>query len=125
MRKENISVDHIGIFVDDMQASIAFYRDNLGGMPGEILELTPTLSIVHLVWGTFDLELIKDKNTVARHHDEMNHVCFHSDNPAETRIRMQKLGLEMEGELQDNDDVTFFFFRGLDGERIEIMRRNR
>ncbi|QRN86755.1 VOC family protein [Clostridia bacterium] len=116
---------HVGIFVDDLSVSAKFYQEVLGGSLQEKLVLAKDLIIQHVLFGDFDIELVKQAGMVPTCDGPVNHLCFHANDAKAEYDRIVSGGYEIDEELEDNDDVAYFFFRGPNKERIEIMQRKR
>jgi catechol 2,3-dioxygenase-like lactoylglutathione lyase family enzyme len=114
---------HVGLFVADLELSVAFYRDNLGGVPQEALVLAEDFIIQHVLFDGFDLELVKQPGPVSSCDGPLNHLCFDTDDASAEYESLQAAGYEIDEELVDNEFVAYFFFRGPDHERIEMMQR--
>jgi catechol 2,3-dioxygenase-like lactoylglutathione lyase family enzyme len=109
---------HVGLFVADLELSVAFYRDNLGGVPQEALVLAEDFIIQHVLF-----ELVKQPGPVSSCDGPLNHLCFDTDDASAEYESLQAAGYEIDEELVDNEFVAYFFFRGPDHERIEMMQR--
>ena len=114
---------HVGLFVDDLERSAAFYGDMLGGNLQEALVLSEDLTIQHVLFDGFDLELVKQSQPVAACDGRVNHLCFDTEDAVGEYERLKSAGYAIDQELEDNEFVAYFFFRGPDGERIEMMQR--
>lgn len=116
---------HVGIFVDDLTVSAKFYHEVLGGTIQNELVLGEDLIIQHVLFGDFDIEMVKQAGAVQNCDGPVNHLCFHTSDARAEYDRIVSGGYEIDQKLEDNDDVAYFFFRGPNKERIEIMQRKR
>ena len=115
---------HVGVFTDDLARSAAFYRDVLGGKAMEPLVLSEELTIQHVLFDGVDIELVLQKDAIEACDGRVNHLCFETDDAREVYQTIRQAGYTIDKELVENPDVSYFFFRGPDQERIEIMQRN-
>ena len=114
---------HVGLYVEDLERSVAFYRDYLGGIPQEKLIFAEVYFIQHMLFDGFDLELVKQSEPLSSCDGPLNHLCFDTDDASTEYERLQAAGYEIDEELVDNEFEAYFFFRGPDHERIEMMQQ--
>ena len=96
-------IHHIAVVVDDLEASLGFYRDILGLSAGPVVPIpTDRVSIAFLPVGESKVELVQptdDTTGVARflasRGEGFHHVCFEVANLAETLLRLEIDGIEL------------------------------
>ncbi|WP_139490390.1 VOC family protein [Brevibacillus dissolubilis] len=120
-------LEHVGIMVRDIEASIAFYTNVIG------MELKGTLDhtngVIKLAFLGFkghnetELELIQGYNSDLPEEGKVHHIALTVDDLEEEIERIKELGVE----LIDSEITTlpngarYFFFRGPDREWIEFF----
>ena len=122
-----IGLAHIGVFVSDLDRTIKFYTDNLGFEVDGIDDLGGTkLGFVHN--GNCLIEFVCPEvysNPPTR--GIVDHICMLVEDIDGLVAELKAKGIEMEGEgnvgFSDKirGGVKNIFFRGPDGERIELM----
>ncbi len=123
-------MDHVGIMVSNMDASIRFYTEVVGLRLKD--RLTHTNGVIELAFlglgadGETELELIQGYNDKLPAEGKVHHAAFASDD-VEAEFRRLK---GMEGVRLIDADITtlpngyrYFFFYGPDGEWIEFFQR--
>ena len=115
-------IEHIGIYVADLDKSVAFYRDVLGLELREVVE-TPNGRIGFIQIGDSQIELL-EFDVGERTHGIVDHLTF---NVRDIDAMYAKLK-EHNVELIDPEPKTIFndhrilFFYGPDGERLELFQ---
>ncbi|MBH5317389.1 VOC family protein [Paenibacillus sp. GSMTC-2017] len=121
-------IEHIGIMVKDIEASITFYTSVLG-----LTHKTTTVhtnGIIKLAFLSFpgheetEIELIQGYNDNLPAEGKVHHLAFTVDDIESelTRIR------ELQVSLHDTEITTlpngsrYFFFHGPDGEHLELFQ---
>ncbi|WP_248926538.1 VOC family protein [Paenibacillus hamazuiensis] len=124
-------IEHVGIMVKDIEASIAFYRDIVG------LELKyrmrHTNGVIELAFLGFanaeetELELVQGYNDKLPQEGKVHHIAFTVDDVEVEFVRIKTLPVQ----LIDQEITTlpngsrYFFFYGPDGEWIEFFQTTR
>lgn len=96
-------IHHIAVVVEDLDASLEFYRDILRLSAGPVVPIpTDRVEIAFLPVGDSKVELVRptdDTTGVARflasRGEGFHHVCFEVDNLAETLLRLEIDGVEL------------------------------
>lgn len=121
-------IEHIGIMVKDLEASIAFYRDVIG------LELIGTLThtngVIRLAFlgapgaKETQVELIHGYNDKLPEEGKVHHIAFTVDDIEAEIERVRKLGVQfIDSEITMlPNGAKYMFFRGPDGEWIEFFK---
>ena len=129
MKKLNLSLAHVGIFVKDIGVSKKFYCDILDfelNHENNIKEDNGYIKLAFLSAGTCVIELVQLPVLNDRTDGPIDHLSFSVKN-----IEKVKAILETRGVKFDTDEIihapNFFergnrwiFFKGPDGERLEI-----
>ncbi|WP_028593108.1 VOC family protein [Paenibacillus assamensis] len=124
-------LEHTGIMVRDLEQSIAFYTNIIGmTLKNKLLH---TNGIIHLAFLGFpgqdsiELELIQGYNDNLPAEGKVHHLAFTVDDIESEFERIQQLQVE----LIDQEIVTlpngsrYFFFKGPDGEHLELFQSTR
>ena len=137
MKKCTLVPLHVGLSVSDVDASIQWYRDNLG------FELTGRERVEHLGAeiatvknGDFMLELFHYPGSVPlpperRHPDTdiraqgTKHLCLCTDDLESLVARLRANGVEIVIGPGTMGEYTFYYIRDNDGILIELMEKNR
>jgi methylmalonyl-CoA epimerase len=96
-------IHHIAVVVNDLEASLDFYRDILGLSAGPVVPIpADRVNIAFLPVGESKVELVQptdDTTGVARflasRGEGFHHVCFEVANLAETLLRLEIDGIEL------------------------------
>lgn len=120
-------IEHVGIMVKDMEASIAFYRDIVGlALLGKLDHGNGTIKLAFLgAPGAEEtqVELIAGYNDGLPVEGKVHHIAFTVDNLEAEIERIEKLGVT----FIDPDITTlpngakYRFFYGPDGEWLELF----
>jgi lactoylglutathione lyase len=119
-------LEHIGVMVSDMDASIAFYTEVLGLKLVDRVRLNADVELSFLSYpgsGNVQLELIGRKGEFAEQ-GKVHHIAFTvSDIEAEVE-RLKKLNVRLIDERPKEilGGTKIFFFYGPDGERMELFQ---
>jgi lactoylglutathione lyase len=113
---------HIGIFVKDLDASVAFYKRL--GFTLDKAEYTGT-RLAFISAGNCFIELIENKNIAARAAGTVDHIAMEIDDIADAVARANAGGLNID-ESKINSapilgGIKNVFFDGPDGERLEFF----
>jgi len=122
-------VEHVGIQVRDMDRSIKFYTEVLGLTLRQRVRLNEMLEVAFLPLGESEIELVckAGEYSFARE-GIVNHLTFRVDNVAGflDRLREHKVELIHEQPLfQEKLGARIAFFRGPDGEKLELLEQVR
>jgi catechol 2,3-dioxygenase-like lactoylglutathione lyase family enzyme len=116
------SINHVARATNDLDASLAFYRDVLGfrpihrpdfGFPGAWL-CNYGLQI-HLIAASSD-QAIDDREISIR----TDHIAFHTQDSSVVEDLLQAHGIPYKSNYVADSGVTQFFFHDPDGNHIEI-----
>lgn len=96
-------IDHIAIVVEDIEAALGFWRDNLGLELDHIEDVAEQKSIVaFLPTGGSEVELVKpttDDSGVARYLQKrgpgMHHICFEVEDIEAALAQMKEKGVRL------------------------------
>jgi catechol 2,3-dioxygenase-like lactoylglutathione lyase family enzyme len=133
-----ITVNHVGLCVDDLERSRRFYRDALGfteartlqppdGVCSTLLRVTPPvgLTAVYLTRGDFTLELLhyeRSGNPAARDRPMtepgLTHLSLTTDDLPGTLSAVTEFGGEV---LADTDVGVAVMVRDPDGQLLELL----
>ena len=136
-------VHHTGLSVSDMEKSLGLYRDILGmevewdatienipefgtiiGLPG-VHERIVMLRLNNCRIELFQFFHPKGKKTERRQCDlGYMHVAFVVDELDELCQRLEEMEIEFYSKAEDLGPYNVIFFKGFDGETIELMRPN-
>jgi len=122
-------IDHVGLFVTDLEASLTFYQEIVG------MELKDRFTIadgaVTLAFLGFngsdetELELVYGSNPNLPAEGKVNHIAFLVDSIEEEWDRVKTLNVEF-----INDEIATlpngyrnFFVKGPDAEKVEFFQR--
>lgn len=120
-------LEHIGVRVKDMDASVAFYTNVIGMRLVNRVRLNEELELAFLSLPgdeRVQIELIGNGNDSIPDRGKVDHIAFTvSDIEAEAE-RLKKAGVRV---LDDQprailDGVKIFFFTGPDGEVLELFQ---
>ncbi len=116
--------EHIGIMVKDLDRSIAFYRDVLK-LP-LIEELSSgKLRLAFFQIGDTEIELIEGASGYEAADGVVNHLAFSVDEIDAVVAHLKSHGVEMIDEAPREiwGGCRIAFFRGPDGEKLELFQR--
>ncbi|MNZ39464.1 Lactoylglutathione lyase [compost metagenome] len=122
-------IDHIGVMVKDIEASIQFYTDVLGfELKGRTPHTNGVIELAFLGFGHSDeteLELIQGYNDSLPVEGKVHHFAVRVED-VETEFKRLK---QLDVQFVDQEITTlpngyrYFFVEGLDGERVELFQR--
>jgi methylmalonyl-CoA/ethylmalonyl-CoA epimerase len=127
-------IDHIAILTDDLDASLAFWRDTLGLKLTHVTDVPDEGSIVaFLPTGGSEIELVKPTTTdsgLARYLEKrgpgMHHVCLEVDDLAEIIARLKEKGLQLINEeprtSSDGRKYAFIHPKSTHGVLVELYQ---
>lgn len=118
---------HIGVFVSDLERSMKFYTENLG-FESEGMDDLGATKLGFLKNGTCLIELVCHSTyTNPPTRGIVDHICLEVENIEEVVETLKASGIPMENDAsvgfsdKIRGGVKNIFFRGPDGERIELM----
>ncbi len=117
--------DHVGISVSDIDRSIAFYRDILGLQLVEQRQFNNGQIAFFQVGDTL-VELVANRKPGEPVADGLvNHFAFTVDDlaAAVARLRQHQVLTETPAPVPIWEGMRVIFFRGPDGERLELFER--
>lgn len=113
---------HIGLYVKDLDRSIAFYGEVFGFKVTRTMELGES-SIAFLDIGGGLLELIQRPDAPGTPpKGRWTHVAISVENYGAMEEMLEKMGLEMR-KVRLSSGIRIAFFKDPDGHDIEIMER--
>ena len=120
-----LGLAHIGIMVDDVDASQDFYMNTLGFELQTVQEMGPT-KLVFLQAGTCQIELVSKREPGHRAAGPVDHICIEVEDIGPLMERLKAKGVKFETETYNDaknllGGVRNVFFRGPDDERIEFF----
>lgn len=121
-------MEHVGIVVSNMDASITFYQEALGLSLRSREFLTDQVELAFLAFSDapdFELELISGKE-LPESEGKVNHLAFTVDHIEDEIRRLSALGVTMknfEPRIILNNKVKIAFFEGPDGEILELVEK--
>ncbi|WP_169083185.1 VOC family protein [Paenibacillus sp. PL91] len=125
----NRRLDHVGVMVKDIEASIAFYTNIIGfELKGRTLHTNGVIELAFLGFGETDeteLELIQGYNDSLPIEGKVHHFAVTVDDVEAEFERLKQLDVSFVDEEITTlpNGYKYFFVSGLDGERIELFQR--
>ncbi|WP_379132682.1 VOC family protein [Paenibacillus sp. sgz500958] len=119
-------IEHTGIKVSSLEASIDFYTEVIGlrlrhiiGEPGEMLRLA---FLAFPGQADVEVELLESNWADLPREGKVSHLAFSVSGIEDEHKRIANLGLEGLSPIRHlAGGSRFFFFNGLDGERLEFF----
>ncbi|WEG14931.1 VOC family protein [Pullulanibacillus sp. KACC 23026] len=120
-------MEHVGIMVNDMDESLAFYQNTLGLELRHREWLNDTVELAFLYFPeqpSVEVELVcggKSENEGI-----VNHLAFTVENIEAELLRLKEAGVKLVDEAPRsilNDTVKIAFFQGPNGEKLELVER--
>ncbi|MCD1261509.1 VOC family protein [Paenibacillus athensensis] len=124
-------MEHVGVMVADLEASIRFYEQVIGlTLKGTLLHTNGVIRLAFLGFGSAgetEVELIEGYNAGLPVEGKVHHLAFTVDDIDAEYARIVELGLKGVDESITTlpNGSQYFFFDGLDGERIEFFQSTR
>jgi lactoylglutathione lyase len=122
-----LRAEHVGINVSDMEKSLRFYGDIFGFKVRRRSKLADTVELAFMAHPgepDFEIELIAGP---VMEHDEgkVNHLAFRVSNMEETVQQLREKGVQFDTPEPRTvlGDVKIIFFKGPDGEKLELVER--
>jgi catechol 2,3-dioxygenase-like lactoylglutathione lyase family enzyme len=113
------TLDHVGIYVEDLAKSVVFYGEVFGFHVERTME-TSTSKIAFLDVGGDTLELIQRPGAPGKTEGPWSHVAFKVEHYHAMESRLEGLGLELR-KVTLGDGSRIAFFKDPDGHDVEIM----
>ncbi|MED4600165.1 VOC family protein [Paenibacillus validus] len=124
-------IEHVGVMVKDIDASVRFYKEVVGlELKGRLDHPNGVIQLAFLGFGQqaeTELELIQGYNEGLPAEGKVHHIAFTVDDIEEEFARIKELDIR----LIDQEITTlpngsrYFFFYGPDGEWIEFFQSTR
>jgi len=115
-------LDHVGIYVSDLERSLGFYQEVLGLKLVERMEMGD-VRIATLEMGGGLLELIQREGSPGKPpQGNWSHVALYEPKFEEALARLESRGVEASTRQLDSG-VRLCFFRDPDGHTIELMEK--
>ncbi|MBB6674848.1 VOC family protein [Cohnella nanjingensis] len=124
-------IEHVGIMVSSIEASVAFYEQAVGLQHLETI--THTNGVIRLAFLAFpgasetELELIEGYTGALSAEGRVHHVAFNVDDIEAEFARIGSLSVAGLDETLTTlpNGSRYFFFRGPDGESLEFFQTTR
>ena len=122
-------MDHVGIFVNDLQASLSFYQEIVGmELKDQFTIADGALTLAFLGFNGSDeteLELIHGGDPNLPSEGKVNHVAFLVDDIEEEFGRLKQLEVNFISEVVGTlpNGYRNFFVQGPDREKVEFFQR--
>lgn len=124
-------LEHVGLMVKDLDASIAFYTKVIGmECLGKLVHTDPSITLAFLGFAgssETELELIQGYSDTLPEEGKVHHLAFAVDKLDEEIERLKQLDI-----LFIDKDITvlpngsrYIFFKGPDGEWLELFESTR
>lgn len=130
-------IDHVAIIVRSIEQALAFYRDTLGLVPGEIKEVpTEQVRIAFLPMGGpggSEIELIEPTNPesslsrfLEKRGEGLHHICLEVKDIDASLHEMRQKGasvLDQEPRLAAEGRAVFLHPKGTNGVLLELLEK--
>ena len=122
-------MDHVGIFVNDLQVSLSFYQEIVGmELKDQFTIADGALTLAFLGFNGSDeteLELVHGGDPNLPSEGKVNHVAFLVDEIEEEFGRLKQLEVNFISEVVDTlpNGYRNFFVQGPDREKVEFFQR--
>ncbi|OPH48293.1 glyoxalase [Paenibacillus ferrarius] len=126
-----LKLEHVGVMVANLEASIRFYEEVIGlKHKGTLLHTNGVIRLGFLGFEQLnetEVELIEGYNGNLPQEGKVHHLAFAVDDIEVEYTRIQGLNVEqLDTEITELPNGSrYFFFNGLDGERIEFFQSTR
>ncbi len=131
-------IDHVAIIVRSIDQALAFYRDILGILPGEIRDVpTEQVRIAFLPLGGpggSEIELIEPTvpdsslaKFLEKRGEGLHHICLEVDNIEVALQEMQERGapvLDQQPRIAAEGHAIFVHPKGTNGVLLELLEKN-
>ena len=117
-------IHHIGLYVKNMEKSVAFYTETLGGKVIDTFPMGNTgkdINMVELTPGNIVelLPLLKDETSTNL---PWAHIALLTDDIHALQEKILAGGGTADGEIKEKDSMFHSFFLGPEGESIELYQ---
>ena len=122
-----MKMEHVGIMVNDMDESLAFYQNILGLELRNREWLNDTIELAFLFFPeqpSVEVELIY--GGPVENEGIVNHLAFRVENIESELVRFKEAGVKLVDEEPRsilNGTVKIAFFQGPNGEKLELVER--
>ena len=122
-----MKMEHVGIMVNDMDESLAFYQDILGLELRHREWLNDTVELSFLFFPeqpSVEVELVYGGKV--ENEGIVNHLAFTVENIEAELVRFKEAGVKLVDEEPRsilNETVKIAFFQGPNGEKLELVER--
>ncbi|WP_163538436.1 VOC family protein [Gracilibacillus sp. YIM 98692] len=122
-----MKMEHVGIMVNDMDESLAFYQNILGLELRKREWLNDTVELAFLFFPeqpSVEVELVY--GGPVENEGIVNHLAFTVENIEAELVRFKEAGVKLVDEEPRsifNDTVKIAFFKGPNGEKLELVER--
>lgn len=126
-----LKMEHVGVMVANLEASIRFYEEVIGlKHKSTLLHTNGVIKLGFLGFEALnetEVELIEGYNAGLPQEGKVHHLAFTVDDIEAEFTRIKGLGVEqLDAEITTLPNGSgYFFFNGLDGERIEFFQSTR
>lgn len=126
-----LKMEHVGVMVANLEASIRFYEVVIGlKHKSTLLHTNGVIKLGFLGFEAMnetEVELIEGYNAGLPQEGKVHHLAFTVDDIEAEFTRIKGLGVEqLDAEITTLPNGSgYFFFNGLDGERIEFFQSTR
>jgi lactoylglutathione lyase len=122
-----VKMEHVGIMVNDMDESLAFYQNILGLELRNREWLNDTVELAFLFFPeqpSVEVELVYGGRV--ENEGIVNHLAFRVENIEAELVRFKEAGVKLVDEEPRsilNGTVKIAFFQGPNGEKLELVER--
>jgi lactoylglutathione lyase len=122
-----VKIEHVGIMVNDMDESLAFYQNILGLELRNREWLNDTVELAFLFFPeqpSVEVELVYGGRV--ENEGIVNHLAFTVENIEAELVRFKEAGVKLVDEEPRsilNGTVKIAFFQGPNGEKLELVER--
>jgi len=117
-----VKLNHIGIYVKDLERSLNFYKETLGLRERNRFSLGEAKIVVIDAFGGL-LELIQRPGAPAEPPiGSRIHIAFHVQEYKNLEKKLEREGIQLRKAIR-NDGSNIAFFKDPDGHDVEIMER--
>ncbi len=119
---------HIGLFVVDMEESVAFYTEKLGMKLGKSKNIDDNGKIVKIQFlyaNSFVVECIQVPGEVIADRGRIEHLAMDVTNIEETKLELEKKGIKFNGDIVTDEEIgcKYITFKGPNQEGLEINQK--
>jgi lactoylglutathione lyase len=120
-------LEHVGVVVKNIEVSAEFYGKVLGMELKEIRQPNPDIRLGFLGFPedtALIIELVERANSDLPNEGIVNHIAFTVDDIEKDAARIAELGVTFinEGIISLGNGTRFIFFKGPDGEHLELYQ---